>query len=84
MEQNSGLCWTRGGLSGGHRGNNLEHLAVLSLDGPLDGLFHLHVRLQRRGQLRSLQHIRDSRGEEVIILKTRGDSMLRSATANWE
>lgn len=56
------MLWSRvlgcvesdGVLSGGHRGDNLDHLTVLSLDGTLDGLFHLHVLLQGRGQLGSL------------------------------
>lgn len=50
-------------LSGGHGGDDLDHLAVLSLDGTLDGLFHLHVRLQGRGQLSSLEHMKERRSE---------------------
>ena len=63
-EQTSGLCVKRTGLSGSHRGDNLDHLAVLSLDGTLDGLLHLNVRLQGRGQLSSLEHMKGGRGDE--------------------
>lgn len=41
--------------SGGHRGDNLDHFTVLSLDGTLDGVLHLHVCLQGRGKLSSLE-----------------------------
>lgn len=36
------------GLSIGHGGDDLDHFAVFFLDGPLDGLFHLQLRLHGR------------------------------------
>lgn len=40
--------------SGGHRGDYLDHFAILSLDGTLDGVLHLHVCLQGWRKLSSL------------------------------
>lgn len=43
-----------GVLSGGHRGDYLDHFSILPLDGTLDGVLHLHVCLQGWGKLSSL------------------------------